>query len=77
MLTTNPECSKCHGDGWVCEAHAERAWLDGQGCCGQPGVPCTCNPAGMMPPGFIQCVECLDPPIRPQQQPGEPLCRRQ
>lgn len=49
----NPNCPKCHGDGWCCEAHPDRPWLDGKGCCGEPGVPCECNPEGRNPPGLI------------------------
>jgi hypothetical protein len=58
MLATNPECPKCHGDGWVCEAHPEKGWFDGKGCCGAPGVACSCNPVAAMPSGFIACIKC-------------------
>lgn len=46
------KCPKCYGEGWVCEAHLDRPWLDGKGCCGAPGVPCSCNPNALNPPGF-------------------------
>lgn len=37
------DCSICHGERWVCEAHPDKPWRDGKGCGGEPGVPCTCN----------------------------------
>ena len=39
-----PECANCDGEGWVCEYHPEVPWLDGDGCCGGAGMPCSCNP---------------------------------
>lgn len=39
-----PSCANCDGEGWVCEDHPEVPWLDGDGCCGGAGMPCSCNP---------------------------------
>lgn len=30
MVAADPECPKCRGEGWVCEAHPHRGWLDGK-----------------------------------------------
>jgi len=40
----NMDCPICHGEGWVCEDHPDRAWGYGSGCCGGAGIPCACNP---------------------------------
>jgi hypothetical protein len=42
-------CPICEGEGWVCEVHPLTSWTCG---CGGPGIPCRCNPAQKMPPGF-------------------------
>lgn len=53
-------CSACQGYGWVCEAHPDKSWNDGE-CCGAPGEPCRiCNPCTKdIPPrnpiGFKEC----------------------
>jgi hypothetical protein len=39
---TNPNCPICHGIGWVCENHPEKAW-DKEGCTCGAGMPCKCN----------------------------------
>jgi hypothetical protein len=49
---TDSACQTCKGEGWVCEAHQDRPWYDGQTCCGEPGIPCKCNPERAMPPGM-------------------------
>jgi len=41
---TNPNCPNCRGTGTVCSVHRDKAWLDGKGCCGEPGDFCDCNP---------------------------------
>lgn len=46
----NPDCPKCRGEGWVCEAHVFFPFQHA-GCPG-PGIPCECNPAAENPPGF-------------------------
>ncbi len=38
-------CKICLGEGWVCEDHPDKAWKDGDGCCGGAGMPCKCNKA--------------------------------
>jgi hypothetical protein len=47
------QCARCHGRGWVCEAHPMYAW-DGhckmQTCYGAVGIPCSCNPNATRPP---------------------------
>src|SRR5258708_2277279 len=45
----DPNCPNCHGEGWVCESHPDQPW---DSCCGDCGIPCSCNCAGAMPPGF-------------------------
>jgi hypothetical protein len=40
---TNPNCTICHGIGWVCENHPEKAWDKEIGCDCGAGVPCKCN----------------------------------
>ncbi len=40
---TQKECEICYGEGWVCEDHTNKAWGDGNGCCGGAGSPCVCN----------------------------------
>lgn len=57
----NPNCLRCRGEGWCCEAHPDRPWSDGKGCCGEPGVPCSCNPEDANPPGLEVICE-VDPP---------------
>ena len=37
------KCDNCDGTGWVCERHPESLWLDGDGCCGDAGMPCPCG----------------------------------
>jgi hypothetical protein len=32
------------GEEWVCENHPDKAWGDGEGCCGAAGMPCICSP---------------------------------
>ena len=39
----DPECEICNGEGWVCENHSDKPWLEGE-CCGGAGMPCVCNP---------------------------------
>lgn len=34
------DCPVCLGSGHVCEDHPDKAWGDGDGCCGAPGMPC-------------------------------------
>ncbi len=36
-------CEACGGEGWVCEDHPNKAWGEGDGCCGGAGIPCKCN----------------------------------
>lgn len=43
-------CPICNGERWLCEAHPLSPWS--QCDCGEPGIPCRCNPAEDMPPGF-------------------------
>jgi hypothetical protein len=37
------KCKICKGEGWVCEDHADKAWGEGDGCCGGAGMLCICN----------------------------------
>ena len=38
-------CETCGGEMWVCENHPDKAWGEGDGCCGGAGMPCRiCNP---------------------------------
>jgi len=46
-------CAVCEGERWVCEDHPFKAWGDGDGCCGAPGMPCVCNPGNEPPPGSV------------------------
>jgi hypothetical protein len=39
---TNPNCPICHGIGWVCENHPEKAWDKEIGCDCGAGMPCEC-----------------------------------
>lgn len=34
------DCPVCLGSGHVCEEHPDKAWGEGDGCCGAPGMPC-------------------------------------
>lgn len=43
---TDKECNICHGEGWVCEDHADKAWKEGNGCCGAAGMECICTVGG-------------------------------
>ena len=54
-------CHNCNDELWVCESHTLTAWKSGQGCCGEPGVPCHCNPTAAMPPGFRSYCCVSDP----------------
>lgn len=42
-------CGTCLNEGHVCEDHPDRAWRDGDGCCGAAGMPCPacCDPIPM------------------------------
>jgi hypothetical protein len=40
----DPGCPNCEGEGWVCEVHETIPWDFGDGCCGEAGTPCQCNP---------------------------------
>jgi hypothetical protein len=40
----NSTCTICKGEGWVCEYHSNKAWGEGDGCCGGAGMPCVCHP---------------------------------
>lgn len=51
------DCPICGGDGWVCDAHPLTKWGT---CCGEPGVPCRCNPAEKMPPDVSEVYEIDD-----------------
>jgi len=44
QILTKP-CPTCGGIGWVCEVHTLRAF--GHNGCGDPGVPCRCNPEAL------------------------------
>ena len=46
-------CHTCKGQLWVCESHPVQSWPHCEGA----GMPCTCNPDAMMPPGFKAVVE--------------------
>ena len=46
-MTDKPICANCDGEEWVCENHPEVPWLEGDGCCGGAGMPCSCNPASL------------------------------
>lgn len=35
-----PDCPRCHGAGWLCEAHPELAMNHDEALCGAPGIPC-------------------------------------
>jgi hypothetical protein len=39
------DCPLCRGELWVCEAHPLTPFED---CCGEPGIPCRCNPTEKM-----------------------------
>jgi len=41
---SDPDCPACRGEGWVCDSHPITPWKDGDGCCGDCGRPCHCNP---------------------------------
>lgn len=43
-IVGNVECPVCGGEGLVCEDHPDKAWQDGDGCCGGAGMPCLCTP---------------------------------
>lgn len=46
LLMTDVKCPICHGLGWVCENHPNRAWTEGEGGCQcGAGMPCECNRA--------------------------------
>ena len=58
-LSTGALCPLCDGARWVCEAHPDRPWgVEGECGCGEPGMPCVCNPSSGRddppdpPPGF-------------------------
>lgn len=40
FFTCDPDCPRCLGSGHVCEEHPDKAWDEGDGCCGAPGIPC-------------------------------------
>jgi len=43
-------CDICNDELWVCENHDCIPWED---CgCGGAGMPCVCNPEGLLPSGF-------------------------
>ncbi len=44
FFVCRPDCRTCEGEGIVCEEHPHRAWRDGDGCCGAPGMPCPFSP---------------------------------
>ena len=39
-------CQICNGEKLVCEDHADKAWGDGDGCCGAPSMECICTVGG-------------------------------
>jgi hypothetical protein len=47
---SDPNCTICKGQGWVCENHPFVSWDGGeQTCCNEldgigAGMPCTCSP---------------------------------
>jgi hypothetical protein len=43
-MSPDPNCKLCGGEGWVCEDHADKPWVNGNECCGGAGMPCECNP---------------------------------
>lgn len=56
------KCARCQDQGWVCERHRGRPYMEGEppGCtCGGAGAPCPdCNPCDYdnpprMPPGYV------------------------
>lgn len=49
-------CTICKGEGWVCEDHADKAWGEGDGCCGGAGMPCVCHPWFKT----ITILDCVD-----------------
>jgi hypothetical protein len=59
---TDVRCPVCHGLGWVCEKHPDKAWSEEPGGCQcSARVPCTCNrPNGEDMPdvqGIIEEIE--------------------
>lgn len=39
-FTCADDCPRCLGSGIVCEDHPDKAWREGDGCCGAAGMPC-------------------------------------
>ena len=60
-MVTNANCLICHGIGWVCENHPEKAWDKEIGCDCGAGMPCKCN-SGEEPD--ISQVNEENPPTR-------------
>jgi hypothetical protein len=57
--TSDPDCQRCDGTGWVCENHPTVAWAGmtgedmcgGAEYCGGAGMPCpTCNALALTHP---------------------------
>lgn len=42
MSPEQKACEICQGTGLVCEDHPDKAWRDGEGCCGGAGKLCIC-----------------------------------
>lgn len=58
-------CDNCDGR-WVCEAHPDQPWNEGE-CCGAPGATCpVCNPEGLYPglPEGAKVIAAVDEPLR-------------
>ena len=46
-------CPTCRAELWVCEAHPSERWPH----CEAVGIPCACNPSGVMPAHFERVAE--------------------
>lgn len=58
LFTCDPGCPTCAGSGHVCEAHPDRPWGEGDGCCGAPGIPCRPENRGLQL--VERCEDCAE-----------------
>lgn len=60
------DCPICKGTLWVCESHPLAPWdssIPG-GCECNCGMPCECNPTGMIGPGVVEIICDVSMPER-------------
>ncbi len=51
------KCNICKDELWVCENHQDKAWENGDGCCGGAGMLCECEQNRILVKDAIEIIQ--------------------